>query len=55
MIAVGAACFISASIIFLLLKKFWGLRCSDDEQIRGLDLSEHGMEAYGGFQIFQNE
>lgn len=54
-IAVGAACFISASIIFLLLKKFWGLRCSDDEQIRGLDLSEHGMEAYGGFQIFQNE
>lgn len=54
-LAVGAACFISAFVIFVLIKKFWGLKTSDEEQIRGLDLSEHGMEAYGGFQIFQNE
>ena len=54
-VAVGAASFLCASVIFLLLKKFWGLRCTDEEQLRGLDLSEHGMEAYGGFQIFQNE
>ncbi len=54
-VAVGAASFLCAMVIFLLLKKFWGLRATDEEQIRGLDLSEHGMEAYGGFQIFQNE
>lgn len=54
-LAVGAAAFFSSLVIFLLLKKFWGLRATDEEQIRGLDLSEHGMEAYGGFQIFQNE
>ena len=54
-LSVGAASFLSSLVIFLLLKKFWGLRATDEEQIRGLDLSEHGMEAYGGFQIFQNE
>ncbi len=54
-IAVGAASFLSASVLFLLIKRFWGLRTSEEEEIRGLDLSEHGMEAYGGFQIFQNE
>ena len=24
-------------------------------EIKGLDISEHGMEAYGGFQIFAND
>ena len=55
MVAVGVASFLCASVIFLLIKRFWGLRTTEEEEIRGLDLSEHGMEAYGGFQIFQNE
>ena len=54
-VAVGVASFLCASVIFLLIKRFWGLRTTEEEEIRGLDLSEHGMEAYGGFQIFQNE
>jgi Amt family ammonium transporter len=29
-----------------------GLRVSRTEELRGLDIGEHGMEAYCGFQIF---
>jgi Amt family ammonium transporter len=29
-----------------------GLRVSRDVELRGLDVSEHGMESYAGFQIF---
>lgn len=38
--------------LFLIIKKTMGLRVSVDEELRGLDLGEHGMEAYNGFQIF---
>ena len=31
------------------------LRVSREEELKGLDIEEHGMEAYGGFQIFQND
>ena len=33
-------------LLFLFLKKRMGLRASDQEQIEGLDLSEHGMACY---------
>ncbi len=39
-------------VLFFAIKKTVGLRVSRDEEIRGLDISEHGMEAYSGFQIF---
>jgi Amt family ammonium transporter len=42
---------ITAFIIFTLLKKTIGLRVSDQEQLDGLDLHEHGMTAYSGFRI----
>jgi hypothetical protein len=32
-----------------------GLRVSREEEIRGLDIGEHGMEAYAGFQIYMTE
>jgi len=35
-----------------LIDKTVGLRVSREEELRGLDIGEHGMEAYGGFQIF---
>ena len=43
---------ISAGILFFILKHTVGLRVSEREEIRGLDIEEHGMEGYAGFQIF---
>lgn len=51
-LAVGATCFIAAFLLFTVLKALMGLRVSEEEEMRGLDIGEHGMEAYGGFQIF---
>ncbi len=41
--------------LFLALKHTVGLRVSEQEEIRGLDIGEHGMESYAGFQIFITE
>ena len=54
-LAVAAASLVFASVIFFLIKKTIGLRVSELDEIRGLDISEHGMEAYSGFQIFSSE
>lgn len=51
----GAVCFASAYVIFLLLKITIGIRVSEEEELKGLDIGEHGMEAYSGFQIFLNQ
>jgi Amt family ammonium transporter len=37
---------------FKLLDRAIGLRVSREEEIRGLDIGEHGLESYSGFQIF---
>jgi len=51
--AAGIVCFASAFALFHLLKLSpLGLRVSAEEEMRGLDIGEHGMEAYAGFQIF---
>ena len=42
-------------ILFTILKHTVGLRVSREEEMRGLDICEHGNEAYSGFQIFTNE
>jgi Amt family ammonium transporter len=42
----------SMTIFFFLIKKTIGLRVPREEEIRGLDIAEHGMEAYADFQIF---
>ncbi|WP_333645556.1 ammonium transporter [Lacrimispora sp.] len=42
---------VMAFLIFTLLHKTIGLRVSDQEQIDGLDLHEHGMSAYCGFRM----
>jgi ammonium transporter, Amt family len=52
---IGAACCISSAVIFFIVKCMIGLRVSREEEIRGLDIGEHGMEAYNGFQIFTNQ
>ena len=43
---------LSMSIVFKLIDVTIGLRINREEELRGLDIGEHGMEAYGGFQIF---
>ena len=48
-------CIISSFILFLSIDKLLGLRVSEDEELTGLDLGEHDMEAYSGFQIFTVE
>jgi Amt family ammonium transporter len=50
-LAYGAFCVPAAFIIFYALKATVGLRVSPEEESMGLDVAEHGMEAYGGFQI----
>ncbi|MCK4463277.1 MAG: ammonium transporter, partial [Candidatus Omnitrophica bacterium] len=54
-VSVGAWVFGSSLILFYIIKKTVGLRASDEEQLKGLDISEHGMESYAGFQIFTTE
>ncbi|VGO19884.1 ammonium transporter [Pontiella sulfatireligans] len=44
--------FATMFILFLILKKTGMLRVSKEEELRGLDIGEHGEEAYNGFQIF---
>ena len=53
--AAAAAAFPAALLIFYVIKKSIGLRVSEDEELRGLDIGEHGMEAYAGFQFFSNQ
>ena len=54
-LAYGVFCFISANIIFQTVKLLMGLRVSEEEEILGLDIGEHDMESYAGFQIFTVE
>ena len=42
-------------ILFFAIKKTIGLRVSEAEELQGLDIGEHGMEAYSGFQIFTTQ
>ena len=53
-LAYGAVCFPAAFIIMFVLKKTIGIRVSEEEELKGLDIGEHGMEAYSGFQFFTN-
>ena len=47
-LAVGAFTFTGAFIVWSIIKMLFGLRVDIDDEIRGLDLSEMGMEAYPG-------
>ena len=39
-------------ILFYAISKTIGLRVAPEEELKGLDIGEHGMEAYSGFQVF---
>ncbi len=40
---------VTAGVLFVAIKFTMGLRVSEHEEIRGLDLDEHGLEAYPEF------
>lgn len=51
-IAIPVWAFVTMFLLFRLLKALGMLRVSVEEERRGLDIGEHGEEAYHGFQIF---
>tara|TARA_Y100000768_G_C23958643_1_gene674109 strand:+ start:611 stop:1852 length:1242 start_codon:yes stop_codon:yes gene_type:complete len=51
---IGAFSAISAFIILIIIKKTLGLRVDKEEELKGLDLSEHGMDAYADFRLNQH-
>ncbi|HOV15285.1 MAG TPA: ammonium transporter [Spirochaetota bacterium] len=50
-VAVGGFTFAVAFIVWFVIKKTLGLRVTKEEEIGGLDIGEHGSQAYTGFQI----
>ncbi|NCY02638.1 MAG: ammonium transporter [Planctomycetia bacterium] len=52
---VGAYVSVVSSVVWLLLKATVGLRVSPQEEIEGLDIGEHGNEAYHGFVLARTE
>ncbi len=51
-LAVFAYVVVAALILFGILKAVGLLRVSEKEELQGLDIGEHGVESYSGFQIF---
>ena len=51
---VGAFSVICSFAILLPIKKLIGLRVDKEEELKGLDLSEHGMDAYADFRMNQH-
>ena len=48
-IAVAGITVLLSTIFWLLLKATLGIRVTPEEELEGLDIGEHGMEAYSGF------
>lgn len=53
-LAVAAAAFLFSLIVFGLIKLTIGVRVSAEEEYKGLDIGEHGQEAYPDFQASHN-
>ena len=47
----AAICVVSSYLIFFTLKKTSGIRVSEKEELEGLDLHEHEMNAYADFRM----
>lgn len=48
-VAIGLFTVVFSSVVWTILKSASGLRVSAEEELKGLDIGEHGMEAYSGF------
>ncbi len=54
-VAVSLFAMASMGLVFHLVERTVGLRVTREEELRGLDIGEHGMEAYAGFQVFTTQ
>lgn len=54
-VAYGVVTFAAAMILFGIVKATIGIRVSEEEELVGLDIGEHGMEAYSGFEIYTTQ
>ncbi len=52
--AVGGFCVVASFLIIFTLKKTIGIRVPQEEEMEGLDLHEHGMDAYADFRMNQH-
>lgn len=50
-LAISAFAFIFSYVVFLIIKAVMGVRVSEEEEFEGLDIAEHGQEAYADFNI----
>lgn len=48
-VAVGVFTFVVSIIVWYIIKATLGMRVSEHEEVEGLDIGEHGMEAYPDF------
>ncbi|MBM4103747.1 MAG: ammonium transporter [Planctomycetes bacterium] len=51
-VTVGIFVFLMSIVAWVAIKAIMGVRVSREEELRGLDIGEHGNEAYSGFQVF---
>jgi len=49
LLIIGGFCIVTSGIIIGALKAIAGIRVSKAEEVEGLDLHEHGMDAYPDF------
>ncbi len=57
LVGVGATatfCTITSFLILFTIKKTGGIRVTKEEELEGLDLHEHGMDAYADFRLNQH-
>lgn len=54
-VSIGIYAAVAMAIVFAVIRKFHGLRASQEEEIEGLDPTEHGLPtAYSGFVVSAN-
>ena len=51
---VGVFCVVCSFILLIPIKATIGLRVDKEEELKGLDLAEHGMDAYADFRMNQH-
>jgi len=50
-LSISATAFVLSFIVFSVVKMIFGLRVSEEEEFEGLDVGEHGQEAYPDFSV----
>ena len=49
--SVSIFAFVFSLVVFSIVKAIFGIRVSEEEEFEGLDVSEHGQEAYPDFSV----